>query len=172
MLPSYRQYHSTKSKLSLRHAANDDDEDNEKARRFKTKVRYMIWHASPKEANTKLQLIMAKTEHYMKISGMDKVSLHGFVDELKQITSDELTRVAKDATLHVVDTPKPTPLLRQPELSNFEKNLTEKMFTISTKEAKRTLEKILRNLKTYSIEVGMPEDSLREFVHGLKRDFC
>ena len=164
MLPSCRQYSDAESTLSLCRAVNDDDEDNEKASCFKARVREMISHLDQPTAYTKLHMISSSPSHYTKVSAMRKDSLLAFVDDMKHITS------AKYALS--VGEPKRTPLLRQPELSNFGKNLTAMMFNLSTKEAKHQLYTILQHKKKYSNLFGMPEDSLTAFVCGLLQDFC
>ena len=156
MLPSCRQYSDAESTLSLCRAVNDDDEDNEKASCFKARVREMISHLDQPTAYTKLHMISSSPSHYTKVSGMRRDYLLAFMDDMKHITS------AKYALS--VGEPKRTPLLRQPELSNFGKNLTAMMFNLSTKEAKHQLYTILRHKERYINLSGLTEDSLTAFV--------
>ena len=178
--------------------ANDDDDDNETALLFKAKVRQIISGVSQKEGKMKLRkssLFMAKVRqiisgvsqkegkmklqmmssnpgHYMKVSGMPKDCLLAFLDDMKHIISDEYVPLVSDDALHAVGETRPTPSLRQPDLCEFEKRVNAMMFEISTTDAKKKCYTMLRDIKRYSKMSGMPEESLKAFVHGLLCDFC
>ena len=172
MLPSCRQYPHAESILPFSHAANDNDDDNEKASLFQATVKQIISGVSQKEAKMKLQMMSSNPGHYMKVSGMPKDCLLAFLDDMKHIISDEYVPLASDDALHAVGETRPTPSLRQPDLCEFEKRVNAMMFEISTTDAKNKCYTMLRDIKRYSKMSGMPEESLKAFVQGLLCDFC
>ena len=118
--------------------------------------------------------MLSKADHYMKLSGMHKDRLFAFLDDLKLdhcLFDDHVSLTSGDA-LHAVGETRPTHLLRQPDQCEFAKRINSMMFEMSTTDAKNKCYMMLRNIKLYSKISGMPEESLRAFVHGLLCDFC